>query len=747
MQPSSRQDFQYLVFLGGIVLCATILFLADGHAVLCEDYPLIEHSLLGSLLLSGGNSTFVVDGSLAYVGGHFQGFKVLDLSDPVQPMLLAEFNTGLFLLNEPTWVEPTGDIGFIGGVYGEVPVVDLSDPSAPSEITRIPILFEVKATASEGEFFYAATFGRRSFAGVDTSAFHIFDVANPAAPLLLNVIFDNHFWAFSLAVRDGIAYLGASSGLHVLDVSDPRAVTELGFMDFYSAPVAMEFVGNLLHLVGMTGELHIVDLTDPANLVLLSTTDLKVGRAEALSVHDGMAVIACRGSGLRVVDVTDPTSPSGAASWPSTGRCHGVLLEESRVCILETDRLLVAEDEFPRFVEPTSTLALDIYPRRQILADGLLYYLDRELHIVDVSDPAMPVEIGLFWDGTFYNRMSLDGSLLYLASIGGGGTIAVDVSDPANPVKLSSLSTEQAYSIHAADGLVAVGPRSGVVSLYDVTNPAVPFLLGSHTGVSPYRAYGVAIVGDYLYLHTGTTSVLDISDPTNIHTVASFETGFGLDLVADGEWIYTSDGDMLTVLRFTSPTTLELQSSLAIPEYVEDLHLRDAILSVACKKGGVHVFDVADPTAPVRLGALTAAEDTRCVTASEDIVVIGSATYPVANDGWIEIYPALCTVTAMPESWDGGPTWPLTLSASPNPFNPRVSFAFSVPLTGRVELSVFDLRGRRVVTLLDEFCNAGPQRFDWNGLDAAGRPAASGGYVARLQVAGTAVSRQVTLVR
>jgi hypothetical protein len=186
---------------------------------------------------------------------------------------------------------------------------------------------------------------------------------------------------------------------------------------------------------------------------------------------------------------------------------------------------------------------------------------------------------------------------------------------------------------------------------------------------------------------------------------------------------------------------------LALPEYVEDLHLREGILSVTCKKGGVHIFDVADPTAPERLGAVTAAEDARCVTAGEDLIVIGSATYPVADNGWIEIYPALCTVTAAPESGDDTPIRSLTLSASPNPFNPRVSFTFSVPVTGRVELTVFDLRGRRIVTLLDGILDAGPQRFVWNGLDATGRAAASGGYVARLQMAGTAASRLVTLVR
>ncbi len=450
---------------------------------------------------------------------------------------------------------------------------------------------------------------------------------------------------------------------------------------------------------------------------------------------------------MRVIDVTDPANPSAPAAWPSNRPCHSVLLEEGRISVLTSYEMLMANADFPEPVLPLATSSLDSYPYRQVLADDLLYFLQQGLHITDVSDPAWPVEIGFFSDSNHYSRMSLAGSVIYLSAMGEAGVIAVDVSDPTSPVKLSTLTNEETYSIHAANGLVAVGPRSGFVSLYDVSDPAAPVLLGTHAETTAYRAYGVAIVGDHIYMTTGTTQVLDISDPGNIQTVASLSTGFGSDLVADGEWVYTGGNYGVSVLKFSAPNTLELMATQPIPEYVQDLHLLNGVLAVACKKGGVHIFDVNDPVNIVRIGAITAAEDARCVAASTDLIVVGNSTYPVASDGMIEIYPVPCEARFSPAPRDNLPASAIVLSATPNPFNPRVRFSFNVPQAGHAKLSIFDLRGRCLVTLVDAHIAGGQQYYDWNGLDMAGRQMASGGYIARLFTESLTISRQVTLVR
>jgi hypothetical protein len=70
----------------------------------------------------------------------------------------------------------------------------------------------------------------------------------------------------------------------------------------------------------------------------------------------------------------------------------------------------------------------------------------------------------------------------------------------------------------------------------------------------------------------------------------------------------------------------------------------------------------------------------------------------------------------------------------PNPFNPTTSIQYSVPNTGYVTLEVFDLLGRVVSTLVDDFENAGEHAIEF---DAAHLP--SGLYLYRL-TAGDEVS-------
>jgi hypothetical protein len=89
----------------------------------------------------------------------------------------------------------------------------------------------------------------------------------------------------------------------------------------------------------------------------------------------------------------------------------------------------------------------------------------------------------------------------------------------------------------------------------------------------------------------------------------------------------------------------------------------------------------------------------------------------------------------------------LELSAAPNPFNARTELVFDLARSEPARLAVYTAAGRRVVTLLDEVLAAGRHRVPWNGLDAGGRPVASGVYAVCLQGAGWRQLRSVTLVK
>jgi len=69
----------------------------------------------------------------------------------------------------------------------------------------------------------------------------------------------------------------------------------------------------------------------------------------------------------------------------------------------------------------------------------------------------------------------------------------------------------------------------------------------------------------------------------------------------------------------------------------------------------------------------------------------------------------------------------------PNPFNPTTTIQFQIPVSSWVEITIYNVNGRKMRTLLNCQCSAGMHSLTWNGLDDAGRQVSSGIYIYRLE--------------
>lgn len=89
----------------------------------------------------------------------------------------------------------------------------------------------------------------------------------------------------------------------------------------------------------------------------------------------------------------------------------------------------------------------------------------------------------------------------------------------------------------------------------------------------------------------------------------------------------------------------------------------------------------------------------------------------------------------------------IPLRAWPNPFNPQTTVGFEVPSRQRVRLTVHDLQGKLVRTLLDETLPEGPYETPWNGRDNGGRVVSAGVYMVRAQGANAEARLKITLLK
>ncbi len=87
------------------------------------------------------------------------------------------------------------------------------------------------------------------------------------------------------------------------------------------------------------------------------------------------------------------------------------------------------------------------------------------------------------------------------------------------------------------------------------------------------------------------------------------------------------------------------------------------------------------------------------------------------------------------------------LANVPNPFNPMTEVRFETAENGHVRVTIYDVTGRLVRTLVNEDMGPGPHSRLWQGRDDAGRPVPSGAYYLRLEANGNLDHRKVMLLK
>jgi hypothetical protein len=83
----------------------------------------------------------------------------------------------------------------------------------------------------------------------------------------------------------------------------------------------------------------------------------------------------------------------------------------------------------------------------------------------------------------------------------------------------------------------------------------------------------------------------------------------------------------------------------------------------------------------------------------------------------------------------------------PNPFRSITALALDLPRPERVRVTVYDVRGKRVATLVDGDLPAGRHPVRWPGVDEAGRPCGAGTYFLKVESENLSGTRKAILLR
>jgi hypothetical protein len=446
------------------------------------------------------------------------GLALVDVGDPGQPV-----QVGAFDFPAP-WsignVAAANDLAFVPAGAAGLQVIDVSDPALPALVGSYGADAAWVAVRDDRVYLLQST------------GLRVLDVSDPAQPVSVGFLPGVEGEGLALSPNGGwmAVYREGCPGpyegcgdVYVYELSNPdqpRLRSTIATTGQSDAAIA----GGLLLV--LAGELHLYDLADVSNPVLVGS--LSVAGATALDATPNRSVLAAaRHRGLRVLSAADPANPVELGALPTPGAMLDGFLLGTRSVRLDESGLRVHDLSDPTL--PVEIASLDLGPLTwdgQAVRVGefaLVRHLStREVVVVDLSDPADPGIAATFTLDGFAQHLAVADGLAYFSSHGGlGGVDVWDVSDPALPLELGRIEAGRCIENVAVDharGYFWFGcSTSGFVGIMDLSAPLDPLLLGSLPLDHPRGADVLLPYGGELDFADFSAPVnrVDVSDPSN----------------------------------------------------------------------------------------------------------------------------------------------------------------------------------------------------------------------------------------
>ena len=492
------------------------------------------------------------------------------------------------------------------------------------------------------------------------------------------------------------------------------------------------------------------------------------GQAWVVAVSGNYAYVADYGSGLRVVNITNPAAPTEVGFCDTPGYANGVAVSGNYAYVA---------DEY------------------------------MGLRVVNITNPSAPFEVGFYDTPGYALGVAVSGNYAYVAD-GDYGLRVVNITNHAAPVEVGFYATpEYAVGVAVSGNYAYVADEFVGLRVVNITNPAAPSEVGFYD--TPGSAMGVAVSGNHAYVADGVYfGIYDCSQAI----CGSLPPRGEVQIVRFGapDWGYRLVHrrgclDRLVFTRFCPGTTGRVSGQAAANWSMlggGDGNNGDSIIfvtTVPLTSGSVDTFWLSHPACadivmwcagdtcgsvdgplPVELLSFDAVPGDaqvllRWQTASET----GSDRVEIERNGVI-IHRTLAAgdATGHSYSWTDRSVangqsyhyalWSVETNGErsllretdatprpgiatvneyalhgnyPNPFNPVTEIAFDLPEAGAVSLKVFDLMGREVAVLVNGEKPAGQHAISFDARDLP-----SGMYICRMTANEFTASHKMMLI-
>ncbi len=389
-------------------------------------------SLLTTFSPGGAMSHVTIDGFLLCASAGSVGLHLVDVTDPSAPSLLSTFTTG----GSVQRASVDGDVVVLGDDSGRITLLDVTVPTAPVEVASRMTAQPVRDIELAGMQIYM----------VNDDGFGVYRGALGYPPQRVRTTSVGTL-PVTRIIADGDRVYFADGAVHIYDNRRTTPFTELGSWGGTGVN-SFDVDGRFLYAVDPAGIFHVLDVSNPAAITDIGTVDTSRGSMADVVADGQMVWLLYAGTpspGVYAVDVSQPAAPVMAGYYQVLGGVKDLEIAGSKAYVIAgSGGVSILSIADPSNITLQGNYSMGSIFDGALAAQGKLLYvvggagLNDEFEVVDVGIPSAPVKLG----GTnpippgiaYLGQLSVQGGRAFFTE--GQMLHIIDVSDPTAPVQV-----------------------------------------------------------------------------------------------------------------------------------------------------------------------------------------------------------------------------------------------------------------------------------------------------------------------
>jgi|GEM_PF-2092947 len=350
----------------------------------------LHPALISNIVHTGEGKSIAVEDNYAYIAAFYGGLLVMNVTDPQNPVTAASCGSAEYAVLD----EITGDAVMTADRYFGLKSISVANPANPQPLGELRKVAQINDVCIAGDY---------AFAGEEYRGLMIFNIEDTANPIEISTcglpVYDNN--ARGICIKDSLVYLASGNyGLRIIDVTDVDNPEEIAAMENLGFALDVEAADDYVFVASGYDGIFCIDAANPEYLILTDAYNT-LGYAEKIYCSGDIVYVADGSCGTAVLDASDAANlelityidtPSYTAALARTGDLLFVL-DRVRLIIYHAADLL----------NPIELSAFDLtgsYGQDLKIRDNYVIIAQNpnSLRVIEVSNPAMPREVGYYFN-------------------------------------------------------------------------------------------------------------------------------------------------------------------------------------------------------------------------------------------------------------------------------------------------------------------------------------------------------------